>query len=29
MAVAEYLSQLQKDKKALVKNLSDKGTHNP
>lgn len=25
MAVAEYLSQLQKDKKALIKNLSDKG----
>lgn len=25
MAVAKYLSQLQKDKKALVKNLSDKG----
>lgn len=25
MAVAEYLSQLQKDKKALVKNLSEKG----
>lgn len=25
MAVAEYLSQLQKDKKALVKNLFDKG----